>query len=393
MIRPRHAVSTALLAGAILATGHAVAADTLENAIATEHHDLRLERVATGLKNPWAMAELPDGRYLVTERPGTMALIDSEGDVVRLEGVPEISSHGQGGLLDIVLHPDYGNRGDSGESDGDGTGDHDWLYFTWSQAGDGGTATTLSRARLEGERLVDVEQLFVQDRFSQPGRHYGSRLAWLDDGTLLMSIGDRGTNPERAQDSGDHAGSFLRLTDTGGVPDDNPFVDDADALDELYTFGNRSPQGLTVTRDGEIWSTEHGPRTGDELNLIEPGVNYGWPEVSRGNDYATNQPIGVDSAPGMRDPVHVFEGRFAPSGLAEVTGDAFPDWQGDLLAGGLSSEKLIRLSLDGAEVDEREVILEGEIGRIRDVRQGSDGAIYLLEDAAEGALYRLSPAE
>ncbi|SFU65865.1 PQQ-dependent sugar dehydrogenase [Halomonas korlensis] len=389
MITPRHAVSTALLMGATLATGHAVAADTLENTIVTEDYDLQLERIATGLENPWAVAELPDGRYLVTERPGNMVLIDADGEMVRLEGVPEIASHGQGGLLDIVLHPDYGSSG----SDGEGMGDNDWLYFTWSQAGDGGTATTLSRARLEGERLVDVEQIFVQDRFSQPGRHYGSRLAWLDDGTLLMSIGDRGVTPERAQDSGDHAGSFLRLTDTGGVPDDNPFVDDADALDELYTLGNRNPQGLTVTRDGEVWSTEHGPRTGDELNRIEPGVNYGWPEVSLGRDYGTNQPIGVDSAPGMRDPVHVFEGRFAPSGLAEVTGETFPDWQGDLLAGGLASEKLIRLALEGTEVVERELILEGEVGRIRDVRLGSDGAIYLLTDEADGALYRIAPTE
>ncbi len=389
MITPHHAVSTALLTGAILTMGHAVAAEILKDAIATDHHDLRLERIANGLENPWAMAELPDGRYLVTERPGRVALIDPDGEMVRLEGVPEISNHGQGGLLDIVLHPDYGN----GESDGDGTGNQDWVYFTWSQAGASGTATTLSRARLEGERLVDVEEIFVQDRFSQPGRHYGSRLAWLDDGTLLMSIGDRGVTPERAQDSGDHAGSFLRLTATGGVPDDNPFVDDPDALDELYTLGNRNPQGLTVTRDGEVWSTEHGPRTGDELNRIEPGVNYGWPEVSLGRDYATNQPIGANSAPGMRDPVHVFEGRFSPSGLAEVTGDVFPDWQGDLLAGGLSSETLIRLSLDDSEISEREVILQGQVGRIRDVRLGRDGAVYLLNDEADGSLFRLVSAD
>ncbi|MBS9404783.1 PQQ-dependent sugar dehydrogenase [Halomonas sp. TRM85114] len=392
MHTPRHALLTALLLGGALSASPGQAAEIVEKRITTKHHDLRLERIATGLENPWAMAELPDGRYLVTERSGSIALIDTDGEVVRLDGVPEVSNHGQGGLLDIVLHPDYGNGGSSSDSTG-ATGEHDWIYFTWSQAGDGGTASTLSRARLEGERLVDVKEVFVQDRFSQPGRHYGSRLAWLDDGTLLMSIGDRGVTPERAQDGGDHAGSFLRLTATGDVPDDNPFVDDDDTLDALYSLGNRNPQGLTVTYDGEIWSTEHGPRTGDELNRIEPGVNYGWPEVSRGNDYATNQPIGVDSAPGMRDPVHVFEGRFAPSGLAEVTGDAFPAWQGDLLAGGLSSEKLVRLSLDGSEVSERELILEGEIGRIRDVRLGHDGAIYLLNDEADGSLFRLTPAD
>ncbi|PMR71693.1 PQQ-dependent sugar dehydrogenase [Halomonas heilongjiangensis] len=369
-----------LLSGALLAAP-AQAVEVLEERIATDHHDLRLERIASGLEHPWAMAMLPDGRYLVSERPGRLALIDEDGEITHLDGVPEVNAHGQGGLLDVVLHPQYGD------------GDHDWIYFTWSQAGDGGTATTLSRARLDGEALAEVEELFVQSRYSGPGRHYGSRLAWLSDGTLLMSIGDRGSEPPRAQHGSDHAGSILRLTETGGVPGDNPFVDDDETLDELYTLGNRNPQGLTVAADGTIWSTEHGPLTGDELNLIEPGENYGWPEVSRGVDYATRAPIGEDSLPGMRDPVHVFEGRFAPSGLAEVTGDAFPVWQGDLLAGGLLSERLIRLDLEEGAVTGSEVILDGRIGRIRDVRQGHDGYLYLLEDDPRGGLYRLVPAD
>lgn len=379
MHSPRHALSTALLLGGALIAGPAVAAEVVEERIATDHHELRLERVASGLTHPWSAAELPDGQWLVTERPGRLVRVDAQGEVTRLSGAPEVSTRGQGGLLDVVLHPDYGEGSD-------------WVYLTWSQAGDGGSATTLSRGRLEGDALVDLETLFVQDRFSRPGRHYGSRLAWLPDGTLLMSVGERGS-PERAQDRGDHAGSVLRLTAEGGVPDDNPFVDDDDALPELFTYGNRNPQGLTVAADGTAWSTEHGPRTGDELNRLEAGVNYGWPEVSRGNDYATNRPIGRDSAPGMRDPVHVFTGRFAPSGLAEVTGDTFPAWQGHLLAGGLASERLVRLALDGDRVVEREVILEGEIGRIRDVRLGRDGALYLLSDHADGGLYRLVPAD
>lgn len=379
MHSPRHALSTALLLGGVLLAGPAVAAEVVEERIVTDHHELRLERVASGLTHPWSAAELPDGQWLVTERPGRLVRIDAQGEVTRLSGVPEVSTRGQGGLLDVVLHPDYGEGSD-------------WVYFTWSQAGDGGSATTLSRGRLDGEALVDLETLFVQDRFSRPGRHYGSRLAWLPDGTLLMSVGERGS-PERAQDRGDHAGSVLRLTAEGEVPDDNPFVDDDEARPELFTYGNRNPQGLTVAADGTAWSTEHGPRTGDELNRLEAGVNYGWPEVSRGNDYATNRPIGRDSAPGMRDPVHVFAGRFAPSGLAEVTGDTFPAWQGHLLAGGLASERLVRLALDGDTVVEREVILEGEIGRIRDVRLGRDGALYLLSDHADGGLYRLVPVD
>lgn len=384
MPMPRTPLPIALLLGTILVATSAQAVEVIEERIATEHHDLRLERLASGLEHPWAVAQLPDGRFLVSERPGRLALLDDAGTITRLTGVPEVHVHGQGGLLDVVLHPRYGEES--------GDGEHDWIYFTWSQAGAGGTATTLSRGRLAGNALVEVETLFVQDRFSAPGRHYGSRLAWLPDGTLLMTIGERGS-PERAQDGGDHAGSVLRLTETGGVPVDNPFVGDAAVFDELFTRGNRNPQGLTVTADGRAWETEHGPRTGDELNRLEPGVNYGWPEVTLGRDYATNLPLGRDSAPGMRDPVHVFEGRFAPSGLAEVNGATFPAWRGDLLAGGLSSGRLVRLTLDGDEVTGREVILDGQIGRIRDVRQGRDGALYLLSDAPRGGLYRLVPAE
>ncbi|MFP4138569.1 MAG: PQQ-dependent sugar dehydrogenase [Halomonas sp.] len=377
-----HRLPAGLLLGGLALGGQATAAETLEERLETDHLDLRLERLAEGLEHPWSLAFLPGGDLLVSERPGRLARIAEEGSITRLDGVPEVRDRGQGGLLDLALHPDFGGEG----------GENDWLYFTWSQADEGGGATTLSRARLTEDALEEVETLFVQDRFTHPTHHYGSRLAWLPDGTLLMSIGDRGDD-DQAQQGDDHAGSVLRLTETGGVPEDNPFVDDDQALDELYTLGNRNPQGLTVVDDGTAWSTEHGPRTGDELNRLVAGENYGWPEVSRGNDYATNEPIGRDSAPGMRDPVHVFEGRFAPSGLTEVQGDTFPAWEGQLLAGGLASERLVRLALDGDEVVEREVVLEGEIGRIRDVRQGPDGALYLLEDAADGALYRLTPAD
>lgn len=368
-----------LLLGSTLAASSALAVEVIEERIITDHHDLRLERVADGLVHPWAMAHLPDGRFLVSERSGRLALIDANGELIHLGGVPKVSANGQGGLLDVVLHPGYG-RGDR---------EHDWIYFTWSQAGNSGSATTLSRARLKGDGLVDVEKLFVQDRFSSPGRHYGSRLAWLPDGTLLMSIGDRGREPPRAQDRGDHAGSVLRLTETGDVPEDNPFIDASGALDQLFSSGNRNIQGMTVADDGRAWATEHGPLGGDELNLIEGGENYGWPEVSLGLDYSTRQPIGADSLPGMRDAQYIFDGRFAPSGLTEMTSERFPEWQGNLLAGGLRSQLLKRLVLDGDNVIQSEVILDGEIGRIRDVRQGRDGYVYLLDDSANAGLYRL----
>lgn len=365
------------LAGLLFA--NAAHAEVVHSALETDHFAITIERVAEGLENPWAVAFLPDGRYLVSERSGALNLVHGTGESQRLAGMPDVSQNGQGGLLDVVLHPDFGD------------GENDWIYFTWSKPDGNASRSALSRVKWQGDTLGEVEHLFEQDRASSPGRHYGSRLAWLEDGTLLMSIGDRGTT-SRAQQSDDHAGTTLRLTDTGGVPSDNPFVDDESTLDEIYTLGNRNIQGMTVLSNGQAWVSEHGPRTGDELNLIEPGNNYGWPKVSQGNDYATNQPIGVDSLPGMVDPVYVFEGRFAPSGLAEVTSAAFHAWQGHLLAGGLASNTLLRLALDEGHVVDEEQILKGELGRIRDVRQGPDDAIYLLTDSNQGSLYRLQAA-
>lgn len=364
----------------LAASGPAPAADVIAERIDGAVHDVRLVRLAEGLEHPWSVAFLPDGRYLVSERPGRLALIDGQGQVRRVDGLPRVAARRQGGLLDLALHPEYGD------------GEHDWLYFSYSRSGPGGTGTAVARARLSGTRLTDVEEIFAQQRFSSPSHHYSGRLAWRQDGTLLLTIGDRGEGP-RAQNGRDHAGSVIRLTETGGVPADNPFVEDPRVADAVYTLGNRNIQGLSVASDGTVWASEHGPRTGDEINRIEAGVNYGWPKVSLGRDYATNQPIGRDSAPGMRDPLYVFEGRFAPSGLAHVSSRRFPGWQGDLLAGGLRSQRLVRLSVEGDEVRRAEVLLDGQIGRIRDVRQGPEGLIYLLNDRPDGGLFRLEPAD
>lgn len=383
---PRALIRSLITSAAILfishshVISHAIASEPVAT-IESEHLTFSIERVANNLEHPWAVTRLPDGRYLVSERSGNLILITENGDKQTLPGLPDVSTHGQGGLLDVSLHPRFGEAG----------GEHDWVYFTWSKPDGQLTRTALSRGKWQGETLTDIELVFEQDRASSPGRHYGSRLAWLPDGTLLMSIGDRGRDPSRAQASDDHAGSTLRLTATGDVPDDNPFIDDTNTLDEIYTQGNRNIQGMIVRENGEPWATEHGPRTGDELNYLQPGKNYGWPEVSRGNDYATNEPIGANTLPGMVDPVYVFTGRFAPSGLAEVTSNDFAPWQGQLLAGGLGSETLIRLALEGQKVTQEEVLLEGQLGRIRDVHQSPKGGIYLLTDESPAALYRLKP--
>lgn len=354
--------------------------EVVEERIETQDADIRLVRVTGPFEHPWAMAFLPDGRMLVTERPGRLKLVDAD-SIEEISGLPEISSQSQGGLLDVVLHPQYEENG--------------WIYMTFSKPGDG-TATALMRARLDGQRLTDVEELFVQDRFSSAGRHYGSRLAWTWDGKLLMSIGDRGAEPPRAQDLGDHAGSLLRLNDDGSVPEDNPFVGREDALDEIYAQGLRNIQGLVVDIENErIWASDHGPRGGDEINLVEAGENYGWPRQTHGRDYRTGGPFPGSEGEvveGMVDPVHVFDPTHPPSGLALVTTERFPGWQGDLLSGGLASQKIQRLVLENEAVSLEETLLENKIGRIRDVRQGPEGYIYILVDASDASLYRLEPA-
>ncbi len=348
----------------------------------SEYQAIMVEKVADGLEHPWSIAFLPDGDMLVTERPGYLNRIDADGNKTRISGTPEVHVQNQGGLLEVALHPDFA--------------DNRLVYLTYSKRNGDDTATALARGTLDGDELVDLKDIFVQDRFSSPGRHYGSKLAWMPDGTLLMSIGDRGVSPERAQDLGDHAGKLLRLTEDGGVPDDNPFVGHDDALPEIFTFGNRNIQGLIVHPvTGQIWATEHGPRGGDELNLLEPGNNYGWPVVSRGLDYRTQERYGSEAVytrDDMIEPVIDWTPSLAASGLAVVPEDSeFRMWRGDLLAGGLRSEQIRRVHFVDDIPWHQEELIRGEIGRIRDVRIGPDGNIYVVTDHSDGALYRISP--
>ncbi len=366
-------LATAVIAGSW--TGGALAE---ERTLSTEYETVTLKRVADGLNHPWSLAFLPEGGYLVTEREGQLNHISEDGEVTAIEGTPEVSAQNQGGLLDVVLHPDYEDNG--------------WLYLTYSREADGGdTVAALARARLGEGELEDMEELFTQDRASSPGRHYGSRLAWKADGTLLMSIGDRGTHPERAQATDDHAGTLLRMTEDGGVPDDNPFVGNDDYLPEIYSYGHRNIQGLIVHPEtDEIWATEHGPRGGDELNLIEAGGNYGWPVAGKGRDYSTEEPFGeVRSHEEMKDPIYEFLPTHAPSGLALVTADRFEMWEGNLLAGGLRSERIRRVVLEDHTVIHEEELLLQEIGRIRDVREGPEGHVYVLNDESDAGLWRI----
>lgn len=354
--------------------------------LSTEYQDIRLVEEAGPFEHPWAVAFLPDGRKLVTERPGALKLVDDT-EIDDIGGLPEIQAQNQGGLLDVVLHPEYEDNG--------------WIYLTFSKPAEAGneTATALMRAQLDDEamELVDVEELFEQDRYSSPGRHYGSRLAWMNDGTLLMSIGDRGADPPRAQDVGDHAGTVLRMNDEGSVPDDNPFVDDDEVLDEIYSYGIRNIQGMVVDPNtGEVWATDHGPRGGDLLHKIEAGNNYGWPTVTQGLNYADQGPFPhaeARSMEGVTEHVHEFFPTMAPSGLALVTTDRFRHWDDNLLAGGLRAERIRRIVLgDEDEVLHQEELLLQRVGRIRDVREGPDGDIWVLTDAGDGTLYRFEPA-
>ena len=362
--------------------GGSVGADEPVDRVASERVDFAVERVAGGLENPWGMAFLPDGGMLVTERPGRLRLVDASFEIhpEPLSGVPTAFSRGQGGLLDVVLHPDFA--------------ENQLVYLSFSYLQDGGAGTAVARGRLADGGLEDTEVIFESNGLGGGGRHFGSRLVFDDDGYLYVTHGDRGQR-DLAQDLANHAGSVIRLHDDGRVPDDNPFVGRDDARPEIYTYGNRNPQGIARHPEtGAIWAHEHGPRGGDELNILEAGVNYGWPQVTQGVEYATGMSIGLDEAPeGIASPVHIWTPSIAPSGMAFYDGDAFPEWQGNILVGALAFQLLARLELDGDEVVHEERLLEGGLGRIRDVRVGPDGLVYLLTDASDGGIYRLSPID
>ena len=341
----------------------------------------RVVKITDGLEHPWGMAFLPDGRMLVTERPGRLRIVEN-GHLLSqpVEGLPFIEAYGQGGLLDVVLHPDYINNG--------------WVYLSYAGTDDTGTGTEVGRGKLQGNRLVQWQTLFRLQPKSDAGRHFGSRLVFDREGYLYITVGDRGAR-HRAQILDDHAGSMIRLHDDGRIPEDNPFVGHAFANPEIYSYGHRNPQGAVLhPKTGKLWIHEHGPQGGDEINIIKPAVNYGWPVISYGEEYGTDIPVGEGThKAGMEQPVYYWVPSIAPSGMAFYNADKFPQWQGDLFVGSLKFRLLVRLELDGEKIIREERLLQGRLGRIRDVRVGPDGYLYLLTDASNGKLVRLEPLE
>ncbi|TDY04005.1 PQQ-dependent sugar dehydrogenase [Thiohalophilus thiocyanatoxydans] len=347
---------------------------------ASEPRPYQVEVLTDGLSHPWSMAFLPGGEVLITEKAGRLR-IWRDGKLLEntVSGLPDIHPTGQGGLLDLALHPDFA--------------DNRWLYFSYVANHEGDATTHVARGRYRDARLSDVEVLFIAEPAGDTGRHFGSRLVFDQDGYLYLTVGDRGEQP-RAQDLSDHAGGTHRLHADGRIPDDNPFVDRDDVKPSFYTYGNRNAQGMTVHPDtGVIWQVEHGPRGGDELNIIEAGNNYGWPVITYGINYSGSQiGEGITHKEGMEQPVHYWDPSIAPSGLAVYTGDAFPDWQGNFFVGALAHEHLARLVLEDNKVVKEEKLLEERGERIRDVRQGPDGLLWILTDESNGSLLRLKPA-
>lgn len=350
-------------------------------------HDYRVVTVAEGFVNPWGMAFLPGGDLLVTERGGRLRIVRG-GKLLPtpVAGVPAVVATGQGGLLDVALHPQFASNRT--------------VYLTYSKQVAGGATTALHMARLENDALTGGRDIFVAETKGRPG-HFGSRITFDKTGHLFISVGDRQIAPEGdltkhpAQDLSNHHGKIIRLNLDGSVPADNPFAKQAGAKPEIWSYGHRNPQGLLVHPvTGDLWEVEHGPQGGDELNLIEPGKNYGWPVVGFGVNYGPGKAIHASTmAPGMENAKHVWVPSIATSGLLVYTGTKFPGWTGSVFVGGLAGMRVARLTLDGQKAELGDNLVKG-LGRIRDVRQGPDGFIYLAVDDSQGKptpVVRLEP--
>lgn len=352
--------------------------------LSTQHYPVSIDVVATGLSHPWSIAFMPNGDQLVTERSGRLRLIQQD----RLHpepigGVPQVAAVGQGGLLDVVLHPDFENNA--------------WVYLAYSDETPQGLTTRVMRGQLQGHQLVDQQAIFEALPRSSGGRHFGGRMVFDAQGHLYISVGDRG-EMERAQNGLDHAGTIIRLNDDGSIPADNPFVGNNQVNDEIYTLGNRNPQALTLHPEtGQVWSTEHGPRGGDEINLIQAGLNFGWPEVTHGINYSGTRITHMTERDGVASPLLHWTPSIAPSGMVFYTGDEFPSWQGQILNGALKDRLISRVSVtktsEGYQLEEQERFLQGFGQRIRDIRQSPEGEVWLLTDHAQGQVIRLKRAD
>ena len=360
-------------------------AGVARNAMAQDVFDsregaIRLESVASGLANPWALAFLPDGRMLVTEREGRLRVVTPDGTLSEpVSGLPEVSAVGQGGLLDVALHPSFSSNR--------------MVYLSFAEPREQGNATAVMRGRLseDGASLADVSVIFQQQPAAGGGHHFGSRLVFDRSGALFVTTGDRNRLRHLVQKTDNHVGKIIRITEDGGIPADNPKIEGW--RPEIWSIGHRNVQGAALHPEtGQLWTAEHGARGGDEVNIPEAGKNYGWPVISFGVHYS-GEPIGEGQKKGgMEQPVHYWDPSIAPSGLAFYTGDAFPGWKGSLFVGALAKRHVARLSLEGGRVVAEERLFPG-VARFRDVRQGPDGLIYLLTDepAPDGRILRVVP--
>jgi glucose/arabinose dehydrogenase len=373
------------LAAALILALFASAAQGADPTFKTSAGDVRVETVARGLVNPWALAFLPDGRMVVTERPGRIRIVMRDGKVSPpLDGVPKVFASGQGGLLDIVLDRSFAqNR---------------TLYISYAEPFDGGGRTAVARATLDtGEtpRLTDLKIIYRQHGPASRGNHFGSRIVQAADGNLFITNGEHFTDRDMAQTLDSDLGKIVRITPNGDAPKDNPFVGRQGARPEIWSYGHRNPQGLTLNpADGSLWEQEHGAMGGDEINVIAPGKNYGWPKVSFGVNY-DGSPVGTGRArmDGVTDPVWHWTPSIAPSGMTFYTGDLFPQWKGSLFNGALKFKLLSRLEMKDGKPVREERMLQDLNERIRDVRQGPDGALYLVTDNSAGRVLRVVPAK
>jgi glucose/arabinose dehydrogenase len=375
--RPGRGVAQAALTALAAVATAAGCAPADAQVVSSEEHRFRVATVASGLSNPWGIAFLPGGDMLVTERAGRLRLI--RGGTLRAEpvaGVPEVVARGQGGLLDVELHPRFA--------------DNRLVYLTYSKPGPQGATTALARGRWDGTRLVDVRDIFVADAWRRTGQHFGSRIVFDRAGLVYVSVGE-GNLKQPAQDLASHLGKIVRLHDDGRVPRDNPFVGRAGAKPEIFSYGHRNPQGMALhPTTGELWANEHGARGGDEINRIQAGKNYGWPAITHGVDYSGRR-ISPDTAlANMEQPVLHWTPSIAPSGFAFYTGDKFPRWRGHTFSGALAGQHLRRVAFDGDRPTRQEELLDGR-SRIRAVKAGPDGHLYLLTDSSNGAVLRLEP--
>jgi glucose/arabinose dehydrogenase len=370
-----------VLAGAVAAA--CIAMPAAAQTFRSSAGDLKVDTVASGLSRPWGLAFLPDGRMLVTEKAGRMRLVTRDGKLSPpLVGVPAVFTSGQGGLLDVIVDRDFAqNR---------------TVYFCYAEPVSGGARTALARSRLredEPPRLEEVGVIFGQRGPLSQSNHHGCRIVQAADGSLFLTLGDHFVHRNEAQNLGNHLGKVVRVRPDGSVPPDNPFVSRQGALPEIWSYGHRNSQGAALhPQSGRLWMHEHGPRGGDEVNIPAAGKNHGWPVIGYGIDYSGEKIHAGSSRPGMEQPVKYWVPSIAPSGMAFLTGDLFPSWRGQLFVGALAAQLLVRLELDGEKVVGEERMLQGLRERIRDVRAGPDGALWLLTDNSAGRILRVSPA-